>query len=384
MTNIKLGQRISVTWIAACAFAGFSGFASAQEATVNIGFSGPLTGASADYGKDLQRGAALAIDEANAKKLTIGGKPVTLALLVQDDQGDPKIAVQVAQRLADLNVAAVVGHMNSGTTIAASSVYNRASIPLIVPAASNPALTHQGFKFVFRPYGTDDTVASAAADYAVKTLHAKRIAVVDDRTAYGQNLAAEFEKYVKTVGGSLVSHEYTNDQATDFRAILTTVKGTRADLLFFAGLGGQGSMFVKQARQLGFTGTLMSGATFANNPFLKLTGGAAEGMLAFEQGGQLDKVASGKAFLDRFRAKYNADPIGFASFSYDCVSVIVNAMKLADSTDPKVFGPVIKNLSFDGVLGRITFDSNGDLQNAKTTLFKAEKGTWIAVETTSR
>ncbi|MCY0387098.1 branched-chain amino acid ABC transporter substrate-binding protein [Robbsia sp. Bb-Pol-6] len=354
--------------------------AAAQDATsVAIGFAGPLTGPSANYGKDLQLGIGLAIAEANAQKLVIGGKPVTFALLVQDDQGDPRVAVQAAQRLVDSNVVAVVGHFNSGTTIPASAVYHRAGIPHIVPAASNPSLTHQGFAFLYRPYGTDNTVADNAAAYGVRTLRAKRIAVVDDRTAYGQGLADEFEKAVKAQGGTLVDHEFTSDQAVDFRAIVTTLKARRADLVFFAGLGVQGSLFAKQARQVGFDGRLMAGATFANPAFLKLAGSAANGMLAFEQGAEIARTPGGQAFLERFCAMYHADPVGFAAFAYNAAWVAINGMRLANSTQPAVFGPAIGKLAFQGVLGKIAFDANGDLQDPKMTLYQAVDGRWQAV-----
>ncbi|MGI4982499.1 MAG: branched-chain amino acid ABC transporter substrate-binding protein, partial [Janthinobacterium lividum] len=225
------------------------------------------------------------------------------------------------------------------------------------------------------------TVADSAAAYGVRTLKAKRIAVVDDRTAYGQGLADEFEKSVRTQGGTLVDHEFTSDQAVDFRAILTTLKARHADLVFFAGLGVQGSLFAKQARQVGFDGRLMAGATFANPAFLKLTGSAANGMLAFEQGAEIARTPGGQAFLERFRAMYHADPVGFAAFAYNATWVAINGMKQADSTQPAVFGPAIGKLAFQGVLGRIAFDANGDLQDPKMTLYQAVDGRWQAVET---
>jgi len=379
MKEWKLYRRHGLAIACAAMFGMASGAAMAQATTVEIGFAGPLTGGSANYGKDMEMGAQLAIAEANAEKMTIGGKPVTFDLHSEDDQGDPRMAVQAAQRLVDSNVVAVVGHFNSGPTIAASAIYNRAGIPQIVPASSNPSITRQGFKFLYRPYGTDDTVAESAADYAVKTLKAPRIAVVDDRTAYGQGLADEFAKAIKTDGGNLVDREYTNDQAVDFRAILTTLKQKRADVVFFAGLGGQGSSFAKQARQVGYTGTLMAGATFANKKFLTLTGSAAEGMLAFEQGGQLASTPEGKGFLTRFHAKFGTDPVGFASFAYNATWVAIDGMKAANSTTPSVFGPAIGKLSFTGILGKIEFDQDGQLKSPKTTLYKVVDGAWTPV-----
>jgi branched-chain amino acid transport system substrate-binding protein len=370
---LKVLTMLSLTAIASVAFA--------QDNPVKIGFAGPLTGPSANYGKDLEMGARLAIDEANGANIMIHGKPLRLILDSQDDQADPKMAVQIAQRLIDSNVVAVVGHFNSGTTLAASSVYDRGGIVQIVPSSSNPSITHQGFKLLFRPYGTDNTVAEAAAQQAVQTLHAKRIAIIDDRTAYGAGLADEFAAAVKAQGGQVTDREFTSDQATDFKAILTHIVGEQADLVFVACLGGEGALIVRQARQLDYRGALIAGATYANKNFISRAGDAAEGMYAFEQGAILDQLPQGKVFLGSFRAKYGADPIGFAPFAYNDIWVIVNAMKAADSTNPKAFAPAISKLSFQGVFGTVDFNQFGDLKNPVTTLFKVEQGTWVPVKT---
>ena len=376
--------RLGVVPVAVTLAAGIvSGAAHAQATTVEIGFAAPLSGNSANFGKDMQMGVQLALDEVNAGQVVIAGKPVKFELQVQDDQSDPRIAVQAAQHLADEKVAAVIGHFNSGNTLAAIPVYKRAGIPLIVPCSSNPTITHQGFDLLYRPYGTDFTVAESAAHYAVETLKAKRIAVVDDRTTFGQGIADEFEKGVRAAGGTIVTHEYTTDTAVDFRAILTSIKSDRADLVFFGGLSNQGSLFVKQARQLAFDGQLMAGPTFANQHFLQLTGDAAQGMIGIEQGAPLAQLDSGRAFLKKFHDKYGTDPIGFAGYAYNATLVVVNGMKQANSIDPAVFGPAISKLSFDGILGPISFDKNGDLNDAKVTLYKAGTNSWGAVATVS-
>ena len=353
----------------------------AQTSPVPIGFAGPLTGPSSNYGKDLEMGVRLAIDEVNAAHIQIGGKPLELTLDSQDDGADPKTAVQVAQRLVDSKVVAVIGHFNSGNTLVASPVYNQGGIPQIVPASSNPTITHQGFKLLYRPYGTDNTVATAAAEYALQTLKLKKVAIIDDRTAYGEGLADEFAAAVKAQGGQVIDREYTSDQATDFKAVLTHVVGMHADMVFLACLGGEGALIVKQARDLNYHGVMMAGATFANKNFIARAGDASDGMYAFEQGVTLTQYPQGKAFLDRFHAKYGTDPIGYAPFAYNDVWVIVNGMKAANSTDPKVFGPAIAKLSFEGVLGTVAFNKYGDLKSPKTTLFEVKGGAWTPVKT---
>jgi branched-chain amino acid transport system substrate-binding protein len=380
MARFETALRMMLKSLTMLSLAAITHAAFAQESSVKIGFAGPLTGPSASYGKDLEMGARLAIDEANAANIMIHGKRLQLTLDSQDDQADPKMAVQAAQRLIDSNVVAVVGHFNSGTTLAASSVYDRSGMVQIVPSSSNPTITHQGFKLLFRPYGTDNTVAEAAAKLSMQTLHAKRIAIIDDRTAYGAGLADEFDAAVKAQGGQVIAREFTSDQATDFKAVLTHIIGQQADLVFVACLGAEGALIVKQARQLDYRGALVAGATYANKNFLSRAGNAAEGMYAFEQGAILDQLPQGKVFLASFRAKYGADPIGFAPFAYNDIWVIVNAMKAANSTDPKAFAPAISTLSFQGVFGTVEFNQFGDLKNPKTTLFKVEQGSWAPVK----
>lgn len=221
------------------------------EETIKIGVSGPLTGGSAAAGKDIENGVRLAIDEANAQHPMFGNQPVKFVLDSVDDQGDPRVGVQVAQKLVDDGVSMVVGPYNSGVCLPASQVLASAGVPLITPAATNPQITLRGLKTVFRIIPTDAQNAGIAGKYAVTVTKAKRIAVLDDRTAFGQGEAEEFVKAVKAAGGQIVDQEYTNDKAVDFRAQLTNVKSANADLVFFGGLDDQAGLVVKQMKQLG-------------------------------------------------------------------------------------------------------------------------------------
>ncbi|MCC6658940.1 MAG: branched-chain amino acid ABC transporter substrate-binding protein, partial [Rhodocyclaceae bacterium] len=192
--------------------------------TVKIGHSAPLTGPQAHLGKDNENGARLAIEEANARKLEIGGAMVTFELIGEDDQADPKQGTTVAQKLIDAKVNGVIGHLNSGTTIPASKLYSDAGLPQISPSATNPKYTQQGFKTAFRVMANDEQQGKVLGDYSTKQLAGKKIAIVDDRTAYGQGVADEFEKAAKAGGAAIVAREFTNDKATDFAAILTKIK----------------------------------------------------------------------------------------------------------------------------------------------------------------
>src|ERR1700712_656158 len=220
--NTKLHKLLPIS-AAALMFASMATTATADEG-VKIGHVAPLTGGIAHLGKDNENGARLAVEEINAKGLVVGGQKITLELDPQDDAGDPRQATQVAQKLVDDKVVAVVGHLNSGTTIPASKIYSDAGITQISPSATNPAYTQQGFKTAYRVVATDAEQGPALATYAGTTLKAKSVAIVDDASAYGQGLADEFEKKSKALGIKVLSHDATNDKAVDFRAILTKIK----------------------------------------------------------------------------------------------------------------------------------------------------------------
>ena len=212
-----------------------SGFAFAQS-VVTIAHVGPTSGAIAHLGKDNENGAIMAVEEINAAGLTIGGQKVTLKLMMEDDGADPKQGTAVAQKLADAKVSGVIGHLNSGTTIPASKIYSDAGIPQISPSATNPKYTRQGFKTAFRVVADDTQLGGTLGRYAVNTLKGKTVAVIDDRTAYGQGVAEEFSKAVVAAGGKVAAKEFTTDKATDFNAILTTIKGKKVDVVFFGGM----------------------------------------------------------------------------------------------------------------------------------------------------
>jgi branched-chain amino acid transport system substrate-binding protein len=344
---------------------------------VTIGFAAPLTGASAHYGIDLKRGVELAIDDANAKKLVIGGQPVHFVLDAEDDQGDPRIGSQVAQKLVDAQVAGVVGHFNSGTSIPASRIYYTAGIPMVSPTATNPTLTSQGFKTVFRVTNSDAQMGQLAGHSAVQALKGKSIAVIDDRTTFGQGMADEFVKGVEAVGGKVVDREYTTDKSVDFKAQLTRMKSFNPDVIFWGGLDQQAGMLIKQMRQLDIKATLLGGGSFENDTFLKVAGESAEGTVSWDYGVPLSKLKAGKEFDDKMKAKYNEGVVAYSPSAYDATWVIINAMQKANSTDPKVYGPLIKSVSFEGVSGNIAFMQNGDMKDPAATFYKVIGGKWV-------
>jgi branched-chain amino acid transport system substrate-binding protein len=353
----------------------------ADDLTVKIGFAGPLTGQNAGYGKDLQNGIQLAVDEANAQKIKIGGKVANFVLVAEDDQADPRVGVQAAQKLVDANVAVVVGHFNSGTTIPASQVYETAGIPMIDPAATNPTITNRGFANTFMVISTDAQNAGNAGTYAVKTTKAKRIAIIDDRTAFGQGEADEFEKAVKAAGGTIVTREYTDNHAVDFSTQLTKIKATNADLIFFGGLDTQAAAIAKKMKQLGMNAQLLGGGGVEDPEFIKLAGDASDGAMAWEYGRPLAQLPGGKDFAQKFKAKFGEDILSYAPFGYDATWAAIKAMQEAGSATPSVYRPKLKTISFEGVTGTISFDNTGALKNAASTLYQVKNGVWVPVVT---
>jgi branched-chain amino acid transport system substrate-binding protein len=334
---------------------------------VTLGVAGPLTGGIAHQGKDDENGVALAIAQANAKKIVIGGRPVTFKMMSEDDQGDPKLGTLVAQKFVDAKVAAVIGHLNSGVTIPASEIYARAGIPVISGSATNPALTERGLKGVFRTVGRDDQQGPAIAAYIAGELKAKRVAIIDDKTAYGEGLANEVERALKAGGVTIVGRERTTDKETDFKSILTRIKQKNPDAVFHGGMDATGGVMLKQARELGLKAHFTYGDGACTDEMAGLAGGAGEGLACSQAG--LPAAAASREFLDAFVAKYGPTKL-YAPFYYDATNVVIEAMRKADSTDPAKFTPEIYKIAHAGATGKIAFDEKGDRKDAEMTIFR--------------
>jgi len=350
------------------------------DLVVRIGASAPLTGPQAHLGKDNENGTRLAIDDANAKGIVIGGRKVHFELISEDDQADPKTATIVAQKLVDNKVGGVIGHMNSGTSIPAAKIYSDNGIVQISPSATAVAYTAQGFKTAFRVMANDAQQGRVLGEYAAKNLGAKSIAVIDDRTAYGQGLADEFIKAAQANGAQIVAHEYTNDKAMDFTAVLTSVKGKKPDLLFYGGMDAQGGPMAKQVKALALNLKFMTGDGGYTPEFIKLAGDASEGVYASLPGVPLDKMPGGKEFGARFVAKHGAIQL-YAPYCYDAVNVMIAAMQKAGSAEPAKYLPALTNITYDGVTAKIQFDEKGDLKGGAITVYQVQHGKWQPLET---
>jgi len=350
--------------------------ASAQADTVvKIGFASPLSGPQAHYGKDNENATKMAIDDLNAKPLTIGGQKIKFELVSEDDQADPRVGTQVAQRLVDAGVKAVLGHFNSGVSIPASRIYSDAGIPQL-SVSTNPAYTQQGYKTTFRLVGSDSQVGGALGQFVVKTLKAKTIVAIDDRTAYGQGIADEFVKAVGAQGGKVARREYTNDKATDFTAILTSIKPLKPDVVFYGGADAQAAPIAKQMKRLGIDARLLGGDMLDTPTFISLAGADAAGNYAGVPGGVLAARPAGKAFEARYKARFKQDVVRLGPQFYDGTMMVAEAMKRADSVEPAKYLPVLAKLSYSGVTSDFSFDGKGDLKKAPVTILKVNGGNW--------
>jgi len=375
-------MQVKLKLIVVAAAAVLSGTAMAQDMVVKIGHVGPISGAQAHYGKDNENGARMAIEDLNAKGVTIGGKKVKLELVAEDDAADPKQGTAAAQKLCDAKVAGVAGHLNSGTTIPASAVYNQCGIPHVTPSATNPKLTQQGFKTTFRLLANDNALGAGLALHAANNLKIKKVAIIDDRTAYGQGVAEVFKKTALAQGIQIVDEQFTNDKATDFMAILTAIKSKGPDAVFYGGMDPQAGPMLRQMDQLGLSSVkFFGGDGICTAKLAELSGGAKSlnGVVCAEGGSSLEKMPGGKAWMVRYEAKYPKQFQVYSPYVYDAVHVLVDAMVKAGSADPKVYLSKLAATDYQGVTTKVQFEADGELKNPAMTLYVYKDGKKVAL-----
>ena len=368
-------MKLKLTVVAALATV--AGMATAQDMVVKIGHVAPLSGSQAHYGKDNENGVRMAIEDLNTQNIVIGGKKVKFEIVAEDDAADPKQGTAAAQKLCDSKVAGVVGHLNSGTTIPASKVYNDCGIPHITGAATNPNLTKPGYKTTYRIIANDNALGAGLAFYAVDALKLKNVAIIDDRTAYGQGVAEVFKRTALSKGMNVVDEQFTTDKATDFMAILTAVKAKNPDAIFFGGMDPQAGPMLRQMEQLGMGNVkYFGGDGICTAEIAKLAAGAKTigNVVCAEGGASLAKMPGGDAWMKRYEAKYPKQFQVYSPYTYDATFVLVDAMKRANSTDPKVYTPELMKTNFKGVTTTIAFEANGELKNPAITLYVYKDG----------
>lgn len=369
-------MKLKLTAVAALAAA--AGLVSAQDVqVVKIGHVAPMSGAQAHYGKDNENGVRMAIEDLNAQNISIGGKKIKFEIAAEDDAADPKQGTAAAQKLCDAKVNGVVGHLNSGTTIPASKVYHDCGIPHITGAATNPDLTKPGYKTTYRIIANDNALGAALAFYAADALKLKTVAVIDDRTAYGQGVAEVFKKTAEAKGMKVVDQQFTNDKATDFMAILTAIKAKKPDAVFYGGMDAQAGAMLRQMDQLGLSNVkFFGGDGICTNEIVKIAAGAKSlnNVVCAEGGSSIAKMPGGTEWKKRYDAKFPGQFQIYSPYTYDATFVLVDAMKRANSTDPKVYTPEIIKTTMKGVTANIAFEPNGELKNPAVTLSVYKNG----------
>lgn len=350
---------------------------------IRLGHAAPLTGPQAHLGKDNENGARLAVEDANAANLKFGGRAVTFELTSEDDQSDPRQGNLVAQKFVDAKVNAVIGHLNSGTTIPASRLYATAGIPQVSPSATNPTYTEQGFKTAFRVMANDVQQGKVLGMYAVNNLHAKTVAVIDDKTAYGEGLATEFKKAAIAAGATVVAEEHTDDKSVDFKSILTTIKGKQPDLIFFGGMDPQAAPMARQIKQLGVPAKFLLGDGGCNADFIKNAADASAGCYCSLPGVPLAHMSGGAKFSERYKARFNANIQSYAPYAYDAAMVLIEAAKRAQSGEPASILAELPKTDYNGVTAHIQFDAKGDLKDGVISLYVGKNGAWEPLETIS-
>ncbi len=354
-----------------------SGLALSQDMVVRIGHVAPVSGPQAHYGKDNENGVRMAIEVLNSQNITIGGKKARFEIVAEDDAADPKQGTAAAQKLCDSKVAGVVGHLNSGTTIPASKVYNDCGIPHVTGAATNPNLTKPGYKTTFRIIANDNALGAGLANHASGALKLKRVAIIDDRTAYGQGVAEVFKKTAQSKGMQVVDEQFTTDKATDFMSILTAIKAKNPDAIFYGGMDPQAGPMLRQMEQLGMANVkFFGGDGICTAEIAKLAAGAKTlgNVICAEGGASLDKMPGGKDWKAKYDAKYPGQFQVYSPYTYDATMLLVDAMKRANSIDPKVYTPQLAKSNFKGVTSLIAFEPNGELKNPAFTLYTYKDG----------
>ena len=365
--------RFSLQLTAAAALATVCGLAAAQDVkVVKLGHAGPISGGIAHIGKDTENGVRLAVEDLNAQGLVIGGKKIKFELVAEDDGGDPRQATAVAQKLCDQNVAGLVGHLQSGTSIPAASVYSRCGLPNITASASNPDLTKPGYKTTFRLIANDNALGADLAVFAADTLKLKKVAVIDDRTAYGQGVASVFKATALQKGMAVVAEEFTNDKATDFMAILTKIKSTKPDAIFYGGLDAQAGPMLRQMVQLGLGEVkFFGGDALCTEKLPELAGKSPilKNVTCATGGASVAKMQGGAEWKKRYDAKFPGQFQIYSPYAYDAAMVLADAMKRADSVDPKFYAPFISKTQYKGVTANIAFTAKGELTTPAVTLY---------------
>jgi branched-chain amino acid transport system substrate-binding protein len=351
-----------------------NGCSKKNDDTIKVGLAGVQTGQDGQLGMSAINGSQAAIDEWNEKGGLLGKKIVPV---VRDDEGKPDKAVTVAQELVSSGVFAIVGHFNSGCTIPASTVYHDHNLVNITPGSTNPAVTDRGFKMMFRICGRDDQQGKVAAEFIRQKLNFTKLAILNDKTAYGEGIAQEVKKTFLSLGGKVVNFTGIGKNELDFRANLTLIANSGAEALYWGGTYSQAGPMVVQMRQMGIKIPFVSGdGTFEQN-FIDTAGASASDVyLTF--GPDYKTLASAQPFLEKYRKKYRQEGT-YTIYGYDAVNVLFTAVEAAGTTDPATVAAVLHSKTFDTSLGQVEFDEKGDLKKANYVIWTVKNASFVVL-----
>ncbi len=375
---IRTWLRVAGTFVFAALLAAPSG---AGAATVKIGVAGPLTGDQAAFGEMLKNGALLAVDEWNNKGgVTVGGKKMKVEILWGDDRHDPREGVSIAHKFINSGVIGVVGHFNSSVSIPASTVYAEAGVVMITPASTNPKLTEQGFKNVFRVCGRDDQQGLVAADFIVDKLKKKRVVILHDKTTYGQGLANETKRFLEKRGVKPVFYSGIVQGDKDYTPVLTAAKQKNPEVVYFGGIHPEAILLVKQMRErLGMDAIFMSGDGVFVDEFYKIAGKAAEGSyLSFTP--DQTKIPEAKRVIKRHRDRFGKEVGAYTIYSYVAANLILSSIEEIGSRDGSKIAAHLRSRAWKTALGKIQFDSKGDVLESPYVFWKVKGGKFVQVD----
>ena len=375
----------TVLFLAALALAACKQGPQGADATpvIRIGSAAPLTGEIAHLGKDNENGARLAVDEINAAGgLKLGDKTYRLELVGEDDKADPREGTLAAQKLVDEGVVAVVGHLNSGTSIPASRIYANANVVQVSPSTTRASYTLQGFRTTYRVVANDNQQGTVLAGYAAGDMKVRRVAIIDDRTPYGEGLADVFESAAKQKGLEVTGREFTTNKASDFNAILTKIRSTRPDLVMFAGMDSTAAPLARQMKELGLKVPLMSGDGACDPGFVTIAGDAADILTCSIAGQAPEKMPKGADFEKRYREKFGTPVQRYSPYSYDAVYAIVDAIRRAGRPERSAIVDAMPKTNIEGLTGHIEFDEHGDLKTGTISMYDVRGGKLNYLSTT--
>jgi branched-chain amino acid transport system substrate-binding protein len=344
-----------------------------DDTVIKIGAAGPMTGDQSKMGIDLRNGAELAVTEWNDRGGLLGKK---VQLVPGDDQSDPKQAVSIANKFVNQKVTAVVGHWNSNCSINASPYYDAAGIIAISPASTNPRLTQQGFKTIFRVCGTDDQQGGVAAEFVLRALKPKRVAILHDKTTYGQGLADYFRKSVES-RVTVAFYDGIQTKDPDYKAVLTAMKEKKPDVYFFGGVYPEAGRLVRQAKEVGMNIPMVTGDGVYDPTFVAIAGKAAEGTYV-TFGKDPSGLPTSRTFNEKYKAKYG-EPGPYSIYAYDAANIILTAMQQTGTTDGLKVADYISKNTFHGAFGDISFDRNGDVAKAPYVVWQVREGQFVEV-----